>query len=288
MGIEEEEDDVDGLGQLTSIPRREIENLFEENWNCSYKASQRIEEDPVTIDLDQTLDLIKSQILSHYQLLLQALGLCGEINGAADKSKVVLKLLIQLKENLPDDLKPQTISHLDLILRGIPQSIVKRDFSDIKKNDPLLRPKSDIKTICQPSFKFGTQSDPFALSKAYTNLMALFEADLNPELSFHMSPLIDNTIPSDMTYYGKRTDCFLQSEDSLLLLGLKTFGLGNWEAIHARFLPMRTTKQISVRYKNLVSRRAPKNSIKVLVSLLRLYYNAMIVGFCSRALETPQ
>lgn len=63
-------------------------------------------------------------------------------------------------------------------------------------------------------------------------------------------------------YCDQTSKCrFLETEDELLLIGLKRFCL-NWERIQNRLLPSKTARQIAIRYKNLTTRRAPANAIK--------------------------
>lgn len=54
---------------------------------------------------------------------------------------------------------------------------------------------------------------------------------------------------------------FLQSEDNLLVLGLDQYG-HNWGEIKKHYLPVKTTKQIKIRRKNLCSNRAQDNVVK--------------------------
>jgi hypothetical protein len=63
---------------------------------------------------------------------------------------------------------------------------------------------------------------------------------------------------------NEKTSRFYNFEDNLLLIGLRKFGLGSWEAIHSNLIPSKTVKQIQNRYKNLSSRRASKNPVKVI------------------------
>lgn len=67
----------------------------------------------------------------------------------------------------------------------------------------------------------------------------------------------------DQSSGADRASRFYNFEDGLLLLGLKKYGLGSWEAIQSNLLPGRTARQIQNRYKNLSCRRAPNNPIKV-------------------------
>lgn len=57
---------------------------------------------------------------------------------------------------------------------------------------------------------------------------------------------------------------FTEYEDQLLCAGLARHGLGNWEALKVDFMPYRSSKQLSLRFKNMTSRRSPQNIIKVL------------------------
>lgn len=50
------------------------------------------------------------------------------------------------------------------------------------------------------------------------------------------------------------------------MLGLKRFGFGNWEKIQSQLLPTRSARQLSIRYKNLATRRAPDNPVKSFVA----------------------
>lgn len=97
-----------------------------------------------------------------------------------------------------------------------------------------------------------------------------FSTANNPLPSLATGKRTTNPIPSPTTLLeanflrlaGRRNDSFLESEDRLLLLGLRRYGLGNWEKIQATLLPTRTAKQLSTRYKNLSARRAPSTPIK--------------------------
>ncbi|XP_038903861.1 uncharacterized protein LOC120090341 isoform X2 [Benincasa hispida] len=59
---------------------------------------------------------------------------------------------------------------------------------------------------------------------------------------------------------------FTDAEDELLALGLMEYNT-DWEAIHRRFLPCKSTHQIFVRQKNRCSSKAPENPIKAVRNL---------------------
>lgn len=56
---------------------------------------------------------------------------------------------------------------------------------------------------------------------------------------------------------------FVECEDKLFCAGLHRYGLGNWEAIRAEFLPFRSVKQLSIHFKNMTSRKSQQNILKV-------------------------
>jgi Myb-like DNA-binding domain len=58
---------------------------------------------------------------------------------------------------------------------------------------------------------------------------------------------------------------FTESEDRLLMRGLRKFGNSNlqWGKIRRNYLPAKSDQQIKVRYKNMIARTAPPNPIKV-------------------------
>jgi hypothetical protein len=212
------------------------------------------------------------------------LALSNEIRGGESLSVLFMKLLSQLRDEFCTDemqaagLTPPGLKNFGLLLQSIPDATLRRQLSSVSRDDPMLRPKSRITTNAAPQFKAATPDDPYGTSKAFENLIALFNCDFDEAIAWNpeAEALVDNTaggveligatpVKAVDPYSGKRTDCFLRCEDELLLVGLKRFGFGNWEMIHARFLPTRTTKQISTRYKNLMARRAKPNPIKAFV-----------------------
>lgn len=227
----------------------------------------------------------RAQLSHHFQLLVQMLALSNEIRGGESLSVLFMKLLSQLRDEFCTDemqaagLTPPGLKNFGLLLQSIPDATLRRQLSSVSRDDPMLRPKSRITTNAVAQFKSAAPDDPYRTSRAFDNLIALFNCDFDEAVAWNpeAESLIDNTMGVDHLngtttpmktvdpYSGKRTDCFLRCEDELLLVGLKRFGFGNWEMIHARFLPTRTTKQISTRYKNLVARRAKPNPIKAFV-----------------------
>lgn len=121
--------------------------------------------------------------------------------------------------------------------------------------------KRDNVAICDELSRLKTtiKNVPFVLkghgvSSAYLNIMALFDGLFLEELLPQFSVIRDQF---------EARERFSLVEDRLLLVGLKRYGFGNWEIIRAKFLPTRTSNQLALRYKNLNSRRAPDNPIKV-------------------------
>lgn len=49
---------------------------------------------------------------------------------------------------------------------------------------------------------------------------------------------------------------------SLLLIGLKKYGIGSWDMIHSQLVPTKSSKRLQMRYKNLTCRRAHENPLK--------------------------
>lgn len=127
-----------------------------------------------------------------------------------------------------------------------------RNISHLQKDnnpihDELLRLKTSIKNV--PFILKG-----HGVSSSYLNIMALFDGLFFEELLPQFSAIKDQF---------EARERFSPVEDRLLLAGLKRFGFGNWEIIRAKFLPTRTSNQLALRYKNLNSRRAPDNPVKV-------------------------
>jgi hypothetical protein len=221
------------------------------------------------------LSTIKEQIQQHYILCVQLLGLCGEVHGAAENIPVLVRMLVSLQAVLPAEVKPCGLDQgLASLKASFPDPMLRESwFGPSSRSDPMLRFKSTIKTISPVHFKHGNVHDPYALSPAYEAMLQLFNVHPTPALAFYYaaSTYIDNnsqSTPGGVLPRGRRNDSFLKCEDALLLMGLKKFGLANWEMIQAQFLPTRTTRQIMVRFKNLSARRAPTNPIKDFVNTL--------------------
>jgi hypothetical protein len=89
----------------------------------------------------------------------------------------------------------------------------------------------------------------------------------NQILKFQQIITRNPTSPLDSNESNDKNSRFYHFEDTLLLIGLRKFGLGSWEAINSNLIPSKTAKQIQNRYKNLSSRRASKNPIKVFYAI---------------------
>lgn len=137
----------------------------------------------------------------------------------------------------------------------------------VPPDDPLLKPKTFVKPFCcsagvvsplPPSLPGYT--DPLDYFKGYANLMTLFGGMFDPTMAIqtNVSQLLEMSSPHTVELPN-----FAPFEDHLILCGLHRFGMGNWEALQAHFLPHRTPKQCHIRYKNLSSRRSAHNPIKV-------------------------
>lgn len=269
----DEEDDDPTIKEESLIPRKEIEFLFEDSKDLSISSRSLLINSPEDIPSRDELEArLKEQIRRHYLYLVQMLALCGELEGMEDKNIVLLKMIAQLGEQLPVHLVPSGLkAGLDMVTTSIPDPIIRDSLRGIKKTDPVFRPKSSIRPLYPIIFKHGTSEDPCRVSDGYHGMLHLFQIDPKPSELFNISAatLVDNTTDTKRHLTDKRrNECFLKSEDGLLLVGLKKFGLGNWEMIQARFLPTRTSKQLCVRYKNLVARRAPSNPIKVRATMI--------------------
>lgn len=245
----------------SGLVEREIEGLFAEECGGFRPRTSA----PEAMCIEEMAARFRTQVKQHYQLLVQVLALCSEIKDAEEKSTVMLKLMSQLQRSVAPENLPPGIQRLHMVLSGIPEEHRKK-LTAVSKDDPMLRLKSQIRTL-PPIFKHANALDPCAVSKGYFNHLSLFDVEVNPRLAINMAGtlLVDNmpSVDAGERLGWVRADSFLASEDGLLLLGMKKFGLGNWEMIQAQFLPTRATKQIFNRYKNLIARRAPTNPVKV-------------------------
>lgn len=258
---EEDPEDEDQLGKPV-IPRREIECLFEDSNNTGVVTSLA---EVTPVDPEELGELITQQFGKQFRLLVQMLALCGEIKGAEENSIIAIKMISQLRENLAPQAIPEGINYgMETLLRNISDPAMRAALVNVSKKDPALRSKSSVKSLQPIVFKHSTLEDPCHLSPNYHSMISLFRVALEPSEVFNplSTTLIDNTGES------KRGDEFLKSEDALLLLGLKKFGLANWEMIQAQLLPIRSSRQLYIRYKNLVARRAASNPIKDFVAQL--------------------
>lgn len=188
---------------------------------------------------------------------------------------------------------------LGLLMRILRQSPIHEDMlNKITKltNDPDLRLRASIKHI---PFKLKNREGKYpCFSKSFWHLLSIFgdPYDENYALIAKNEPLLVDenastlsqpsgnhpasdvsSIPSRSAttpgealmllgdaarFQGRRLDSFLPVEDRLMIVGLKRYGLENWEKIQAHLLPTRTAKQLWNRYKNLTTRRAPENLVK--------------------------
>lgn len=284
----DEEEEEQTVKEEPLIPRKEIEFLFEDSKDLSIGSRSLLINAPENIPSQAELDnRLRDQIQRHHVFLVQMLALCGELEGADDKHILLFKMIAQLGEQLPAELVPAGLKEgIEFVRASIPDPNLRNSLTGVKKTDPVLRPKSSIKPLCPVIFKHGTPEDPCHVSEGYQGMLLIFKIDPRPCDTFNISAstLVDNTADAKKPAADKRrNECFLRSEDGLLLVGLKKFGLGNWEMIQARFLPTRTSKQLCVRYKNLVARRAPSNPIKVPTYIEHSIF--ICLGLCARAVE---
>ena len=298
--VSEDEDDVydvlatvgdsdDGPGDETprAIPSRELFELFEEEVLATMDpvASEPLfknikRECPATWSLS-ILEQINKQVNLHFQLLVQNLALSGEVRNADQVWVTVLKLMIKFGERFEEDtagpIKLLASPGLSMLLRILRQSplheTLLNQIKKAKNNDGDLRLKARVTCIpFQLKHKDGRIPK---LSKSFWHILSLFGEPFDPKQTIapkniygECSTLIDhqaNLFLADRSYKQRRVDKFLAVEDDLLLLGLQRYGFGNWEKIQSTLLPTRTARQIYVRYKNMVTRRAPANPIKAFV-----------------------
>lgn len=171
---------------------------------------------------------------------------------------------------------------LALLLRILRQSPTHDELlSRIKAappNDSDLRLRANVSSI--PFQLKKKEGRSFVLSESFWHILSLFGPPYDfsfsiiprpshADTNFHTTAESRKTIVEYATaLQGRRMDSFLAVEDRLLVIGLRRFGLGNWEKIQSNFLPTRTTKQLKVRYKNLTNRKAASNPVKAFVEEL--------------------
>lgn len=335
MEAQLDEDMASDVGQsLQAIPRHELLELFEDDWqsepsnlnsirrtkkdklNGSPTISQKFEQamagnhteikglrdrwaemnSPAKYCQDFFITL-ERQMNIHFQLSFQTLALAAEIDGANQVWITMLKMMMRFVDYFSlfssnyHTMKLVGIDGMAQLLQTLGKSPIHLDL--LKKikpnnNDPDLRLRAFVAgpPNCYKPIKIGS------FSKTFCNILSIFGKPFDSEFSltfndpnhpgkynkviktalFHLLPLtdaqdlIDNqTSPISKVRkfaYGKRNDCFLPIEDHLLLLGLHRFGFCNWERIQVHLIPTRSAKQLSTRYKNLTTRRAPQNKVK--------------------------
>lgn len=171
---------------------------------------------------------------------------------------------------------------LVLLLRILRQSPAHDELltkiKAVPPNDPDLRLRANVTSI--PFQLKKKEGRSFVLSESFWHILSLFGPPYDFSFSIIPRPghtdadpsgLVDNRkaiVEYATELQGRRMDSFLAVEDRLLVVGLRRFGLGNWEKIQSNFLPTRTTKQLRVRYKNLTNRKAAANPVKSFVEEL--------------------
>ncbi|KAJ1980594.1 hypothetical protein H4R35_001060 [Dimargaris xerosporica] len=95
------------------------------------------------------------------------------------------------------------------------------------------------------------QPEPLALPRSLADFLSA------------CAPLFDPVLlPQICSARYKSRVMYFPCEDRLLFLGLRYFGLENWDTIRSHLLPTKSNAQLEIRVSNLKSRRIPDNAIK--------------------------
>lgn len=143
---------------------------------------------------------------------------------------------------------------------------LKKAYSPIC-NSPISASRVNLRKLVNClSTKAGRDKSFF--SDSYYTWLALFQdtfvfewtVDVTKSISIICLIYLLEQLADSLKYpFGDR---FMPCEDRLLLIGLKKFGIGNWDTIQNQMVPSKTARQLQTRFKNMTCRRADDNPFK--------------------------
>ncbi|KAK9765463.1 hypothetical protein K7432_006196 [Basidiobolus ranarum] len=248
-----------------TISKHEVEELYKEE--VDELEQNRIAESTIPSGEDysifspQQLHLLRKQQQQNFQILIQAFVLERELRGNdsefgkhwQDKIHELKDLQSEARQTSPPEyvsfFEVVGLDYTDLLFEAsFPEEYRSKEFETAIRKPKSKRIKIDTKNGL-PAWENRVQdpiSLPISVKSALDEFYPLLDLDLIPQI-----------VPA----LPRVRVTFHSSEDSLLLIGLKSFG-DDWNTIRSHVLPSKTPSQLENRFNNLKSRRYPDNPVK--------------------------
>lgn len=194
---------------------------------------------PEDVNWQSILEQTKRQLNINFQLCVQNFAISRDLVGLTDETtQFWLAQLLELNSlySPGSSVSGLTIDGIHLLADLFPElekTTPSPEFQEAMRVDGYIRPG---------------KRQPISLPASVKLVLKLFENYFDPSYV----PVIIPTVRRNFT----------EIEDELLLRGLRSFGNGGWKLISKFMLPGKTVKQLQIRFKNRVARRAGSNPIK--------------------------
>lgn len=199
---------------------------------------------------------LQLQLQTHFQILVQVYALCLADTKNSETEQNVLKLILDL-----DEFRKNSIYWKNILAISVPQPKENRRITRSQTKSPLKR--EEITSIFHGVHGFDVL--PSWLKQVKQTPPEHYQDDtLLRKIFSPFGDTFENSIlPKVEKVKGGRLN-FTEAEDRLLALGLQKYGTQDWKSIVQFYLPTKTEKQLTNRYKNMSSTRgADNNPIKI-------------------------
>ncbi|ORX83000.1 hypothetical protein K493DRAFT_342084 [Basidiobolus meristosporus CBS 931.73] len=250
-----------------TISKHEVEELYKEDEEVDQLEQTQVFEKAVpsgeeyAIFSPQQLHLLRKQQQQNLQIVVQAFVLERELRGGDSEFGMHWQSKINELKDLQSEARktspPEYVSFFEVVGLDYTNLLFEAPFSEEYRSKEfemaIRKPKSKRIKIDtrngQPAWENRVQDPiplPISVKAALDEFYPLLDLDLIPQI-----------VPA----LPRVRVTFHPSEDSLLLIGLKSFG-DDWNTIRSHMLPSKTPSQLENRFNNLKSRRYPDNPVK--------------------------